>query len=786
MDTLTLSSVAAHALVWALLSAIVGVAAEREVISPAGVECIVIPTTATDAESHAAAELRTYVLKLTGRDLSVVSEAEARPAGRALVVGRTARNLETHNPDTWPRDTICIGYNATGTDISIIGQGPQGTLFGVYEFLRDQGCRWYMPDNVLAEIVPRRKSLLLAKTPKKHTPSFAERGWAPHMGAPGTWKVHYHPWAVRNGLNTLHPGYFIDYGAKLGHGMEHSGGHSIPTLIPSGNFEKSCETFAAHPEWYPLVNGKRVMRYKDGRPVQVCHSSPQVVQEVARKVITYFSEHRDAYRFSVSHADDPTYWCECDRCIAMDGAESTWRANDIHDAYGPMSKAGPGPMSTRTVRFINKVAKIVGEVHPGKSVSFYAYGTTIAPPRESGWTLETNVIVEFAYAELCFQHAVDDPECPPNALIHEWLRGWAGSGNPIIFYGYPPTAMDYDSPTGVTRSYQSLVAYTTRMGVAGWSGEGQGSWAGSGLWSYLKARMLWDANADVGALIAEFCRDMYGGAAEPMREFYGRFDKALQSLPGHPVWRAFMPALDPAMIDGLSERLAEAERRADSEWAQRNVAMMRVALNSLQLARMEARTREELAAVSTAQFNRIRLATLALVKQYSVPITDHWRDRLSKSPYRPPVEALNGTKVLDLVQGWRFRTDPGDEGRAAGWSGNPPIDTDDWQDIRVDRYWTDQEIDYHGVAWYATTFTVPNDTNGQLWLLFGMIDGNAELWIDGQSVGSLPGDPWDLPKAFRITNRIRPGQPSQLVVRVQKELYAAGLNDGVSITRHHD
>ena len=110
---------------------------------------------------------------------------------------------------------------------------------------------------------------------------------------------------------------------------------------------------------------------------------------------------------------------------------------------------------------------------------------------------------------------------------------------------------------------------------------------------------------------------------------------------------------------------------------------------------------------------------------------------------------MGGRELLTLPIVWRFRTDPRDEGLAAGWQKGADTAAETWRDIRVDDFWTEQGIEYHGAAWYATRFAVPADAEGRLWLLFAMLDGAAEIWVDGQSAGRLPADPWNKPKASR-------------------------------------
>ena len=594
---------------------------------------IVTPMTAIPdlpdlAEQHAAQELVTYIAKITGKTLPIINENQARPQGRALIVGRTKSNLFAHNPDSWPRDTIYIGYDKK--NIPVIGQGPQGTLFAAYQFLRDQGCRWYMPDNVIDDIVPKRDQLIIPDKPKKHTPSFFERAWHPHPGSPGTWKVHYNKWSVRNGLNSMAALVGSNYGQDLGYGLKLREGHTLFVLIPSGDDPRTQETFAANPQWYSLVNGKRVTQYKDGRPAQVCMSNQQVVEEIAKKVIEYFRQNPDCWRFSVSHNDEPSYWCECDACRAMDGPQSTWKANDIYDAYGLRSNAGPGPMSTRYVKFVNEVAKIVAKEFPDKYISFYAYGSTVAPPREKGWKLEANVIVEYAFGDgICFSHSLNDSTCPPNNAMTQWLKGWATSGNPIIYYDYPPNGGRWDVPSGVTGYYKSLIEFTKKTGVRGWAGEGQGSWAGSGLWDYIKARLLWDINANVDDLIEKFCRDLYGPAAKPMQQYYKLFETELQKLPDHPVWGAWALSLKSEAIEKLSNILTDAETKADTNQFRRNVAMARVALNSLEIVQIAEKMKKQSTPELLNQHKKLKTETLELTQKYTVPVTDRWRDSLA-------------------------------------------------------------------------------------------------------------------------------------------------------------
>ena len=742
---------------------------------------IVVPAESQPVEGYAAGELAKYIEKMTGLSLAVVKEGEAKPQGRAIILGRTETNLAKYNPDSWPLDTIYIGYGEG--DIAIIGQGDQGTLFAAYEFLRDQGCRWYMPMDI-GECIPKRALLALGGKPKKHTPSFVDRGWHPIPDY--QWFADYSfDWAVRNGVNAYAHSPIIEYSPTLGYGRQKRLGHMLIGLIPTGDHPDTVKTFAAHPEWYPLVNGKRVTEYKDGRPSQGCLSNPEAVKEVAKKAIKYFREHPRCWLFSIAHNDEPSYWCECEACIAMDGPDSTWRVNDVYDAYPLRSKHGPGPMSRRYVKFTNQVAQIVNKELPGKCVSICSYGSIEVPPKGDDWELESNVIVEYSHGcEQCYRHALDDPACATNTNMSKWIKGWAKKGK-VIYYDYPPMGPNPNFPSVFTHSYKRYLVGLKKLGVIGLSGETQTSWGGSALFFHIKSRLLWDIDADVDELVAEFCHDMYGAAEPVMLKFYNTFEEKLQTFEGHLVWGRWVADIDEQTMQTLSSLLAEALQKADSELAKKRVMMMQVCMNNLMINKLENDPTGQKDASVFVRYKELIAETVQMIEELdqTIPlvVTSQWIDKLKRGAYRPPFEALGGKEMLTLPIVWRFRTDPANEGIKAEWSKTPNSQSSDWTDIRVDSAWTEQGFEYHGAAWYVTDFVVPNKPHDRLWILFGAIDGDGEVWINGQPAGKLALEPWDKPKGFDITDIVKPGEKSQLVIRVQKAHSAAGVWKPVKI-----
>jgi hypothetical protein len=114
-----------------------------------------------------------------------------------------------------------------------------------------------------------------------------------------------------------------------------------------------------------------------------------------------------------------------------------------------------------------------------------------------------------------------------------------------------------------------------------------------------------------------------------------------------------------------------------------------------------------------------------------------------------------------------------------------------WKSIRVDKDWTSQGYKYHGAAWYRIDFELPqtiqcqaHDNETKLALLFGAIDGTADVFLDGHWIGEQKRDVammWDKTFAIQFPADFDARKPHKLTVRVQKDNFAAGLWKPVSV-----
>lgn len=93
----------------------------------------------------------------------------------------------------------------------------------------------------------------------------------------------------------------------------------------------------------------------------------------------------------------------------------------------------------------------------------------------------------------------------------------------------------------------------------------------------------------------------------------------------------------------------------------------------------------------------------------------------------------------------------------------------DWQPIHVPGCWETfgGPKNRPGPAWYRTTVDIPTDWADQrIWLHFGAVSYHCELFVNGQPAGTHTGM-WDA-FAFELTSLVAPGQPAELLLRVEK------------------
>ena len=255
-----------------------------------------------------------------------------------------------------------------------------------------------------------------------------------------------------------------------------------------------------HPEWFALYGGKRHNQLGQ-RLNQLCYSNEELFRETVRFAQVQF-DHYDMDVVSIMPPDGYTAICQCELCEGKDSPELGNRGN----------------VSNYVWDFVNRVAKEVGKTHPGKKISNCAYGIYTEPPSSIN-ELEPNV-----------QVIIVGGRRPTNADRDELRRlreAWAKkTDNPIeVFENYPFTGRGFYLPAYIPRVMGESINQTRGMsrGEDIWltMDFGENAIGYNHFLIYFTARMYWGGKEqNAVTMFDEYCQLFYGPAADEMRAFF--------------------------------------------------------------------------------------------------------------------------------------------------------------------------------------------------------------------------------------------------------------------------
>jgi len=475
-----------------------------------------LPPDAPPAVAYAAQELRAW---LGEAGISLTTAISSADTNGARVITLAV------DPEL-PAEGLLLRLEADR--LRIEGGSPRGVLYGVYEFLeRYLGVRFltaghtHVPDDAAARPLPRETFA--------YSPPFEFR-W-PYLGETSL----YPTFAARLRCNTVAESDSL--GGMTGQRLI---SHSLGEQLPVAKYG------AAHPEYFALVRGSRLLEAFGGGP-QPCLTNPAVRAIVTAAVLDEIAAHPERNNASISQTDNDFY-CRCPACEAVNQAQGT-------------------PMGT-TLAFVNAIADTVARLHPGKQVGTLAYWHTRKPPA----TLRpaANVQIQLANIECCGLHGLNDPTCRKNAEFLADLRGWGAITNQVHVWTYVTDFRYYDLPFPNFRSIGPNLRLFADLGVRGVFAQSHGqSTSGdlSDLRNYLLGRLLWNPYLDAEPLIEEFCRLHYGQASREILAYLERLHDRAESLGIHPACFATPEELgvDADFAREMMERFARARAIAAAE-----------------------------------------------------------------------------------------------------------------------------------------------------------------------------------------------------------------------------
>jgi hypothetical protein len=404
----------------------------------------------------------------------IVGAPYGMPA-RGLYKNRLRLPGDTGKPDgatTEPKETL-----------EVWGLDERGSFNAVCRYLRKLGARWYLPGE-LGEVLPSMKTIPLPQLNETVQPDFPLRQFNFRFSTAGP---ETSMWVMRLGLRN-------DERLQIAHGISTMTNHQ--------------GVFDAHPDWFAIYGGKTDFRPGDSK-CQVCYSNDELFDETVRWARTLL----DTYQFetvSIMPPDGYTAICQCEKCKGKDSPERNER----------------GLLSDHVWDFVNRVAKEIAKTHPRAKVLNCAYGVYTLPPLKIE-KLEPNVQVCIVGGRRPINKGgvKGEGESAPDALRAAWLKK---TDNPLLnFENYPFTDRGWYLPSFAAHAIGDSVNATKGVSAGEdiWLSVTQ-DFATNGIGFnhflvYFTARMYWGGkDADVDAMLREYCRLFYGPAEQEMLAFF--------------------------------------------------------------------------------------------------------------------------------------------------------------------------------------------------------------------------------------------------------------------------
>ncbi|NPV47196.1 MAG: DUF4838 domain-containing protein [Armatimonadetes bacterium] len=449
------------------------------------VATVVLAKDATEAEATAAREVAEYLTKVTGGQFGVVGE-EARAGGSPRVLVGPTQAAAAAGIDAAKLGAEEWIVRTVGGNLLLVGGRPRGTLYAAYHFLEDVvGVHWWNP---WEESVPQAPTLTLGALNRRGQPFFRYRDIYMLYG------YDEGRFAARNRLNRQGDAAMSSaYGGTLDYGPPYPV-HTFESYFPPAQY------FASHPEWYSLIDGKRLAERS-----QLCLTNAELRQAFLAKlrgfIETSWAEAKSRglpppLVFSVSQND----WanpCQCESCQAIAKAEG--------------SEAGP------LLDFVNFLADSIRDQYPEVFLDTLAYMYTQEPPKTI--RPRDNVIIRLCDTEANMLQPITDPT---NRHFRQVLLSWARIARNLRIWDY---AVTYGSPNGMPLptahtfgpDYRFYGAHNVEGVFTELEYEILADMRDFKVWMMMKS--LEDPRADYGTLVRTFMDGFYGPAGAYIRQY---------------------------------------------------------------------------------------------------------------------------------------------------------------------------------------------------------------------------------------------------------------------------
>lgn len=382
-----------------------------------------------------------------------------------------------------------------GGSVFIEGATPEASFFAVaWLLMHEGGVRWYAP-GPLDEFIPHRAEWSLPDLDVLRDPAYLSRELSGFDSPEGA------AWARRNGLRGR---------------LEFS--HALNRVFPP-------EFFADHPDWFPLLWGRRFQPPSvANRDWQPNLALPGVADHASRAALEAFS--REPARLSFSLGINDT--------VRFDQGPETQRLVEPMRYFRGMPDYSP-----LVFTFMNRAAASVSRVAPERYLGCLAYFWCENPPP---FSVNRNVV---PYVTADRTQYYDRDFCTNDLNL---MSRWGASG--VRAFGI----WEYAYGAGFVIPREPVVALADAI-REGWKRGARGYFAEVGpnpgfdaFKAWAMAQLLWDPRLTLSDLEDDFFRGYYGPAQAPMRRFFEACQALWMTQEGAPFWLKYYGQEDQALL----------------------------------------------------------------------------------------------------------------------------------------------------------------------------------------------------------------------------------------------
>lgn len=439
------------------------------------------------AVKYAVQELKNALKKISGIDFPVTTF----PQNSEIVV----------KVDSSLGDPDIVSVKTKDGKLFLTGGSPSSVLYSVYSFLQNElGIRWLWPGKS-GEFIPRKSSWILPELNYIYKPALKYRGF--HLCSHWRDVEDFRIWMARNFIN-IHR-----------HGQARFNKLGFHFMISDHNVKLSPHLIQKYPEYFAEIKGKHYVS-------QPCFSNRDVDDIIFQHFCRMVEKNSGLEILSIFPPDNMDY-CQCVKCKEQ-GTSNAW------------------------FNFYNRLTDRLKVKFPTLKFATIAYQGYIEVPTIQ---IRNSEFIEYATYARCNIHTYNG-SCNRNQHLLSELKKWDKMNVPIGNYGYefdiftdnhmflPFFTMLEDSiKTGVKLNHTAII---TEVMLTPKSGpEVQAFAVKNRLPLYLYARLLWNPKTNIKNLLSDWCKTIYGDAAETMYNYFAMLDqhwnqiKQHQTILGSPV-----------------------------------------------------------------------------------------------------------------------------------------------------------------------------------------------------------------------------------------------------------